>query len=268
MVEIREIESKSLLSRSRIHGVDYSVNPYLGCEHGCVYCYARFMLNCARSGADWGEFAYPKTNAPEVLAREPPRAKRGLVSLSRLPTLSAHRGEIRADEKGADRAAGVYFPVSILTKSSLVRRDIDLLQQFDECEVGLTVTTLDERVRRVLEPRSVPVNERLVTLDTLRKSGIRTYGFVGPLLPFLTGETLEPLIDKLTIVGVEYIFVDRLNIKYGNWRTIREALIQHYPQLLPKYERVLFSTSDYFNGLKLKISELCEKSGLKHRFCY
>lgn len=174
MVYTREVESKSVLSRSRIYGVDYSVNPYLGCEHGCVYCYARFMLKYAHRDADWGRFAHPKANAPDVLERELREARKGLVLLSSVtdPYQPLER-KYNLTRRILQRLSQHQFPVSILTKSSLVTRDIDVLQQFDECEVGLTIVTLDEDVRRNFEPRSDPIRERLVALRSLHEGGSR-----------------------------------------------------------------------------------------------
>jgi len=258
-----------VLGRSRIYGVDYSINPYVGCEHGCAYCFARFMIRYAGANEGWGQFVNVKVNAPHVLERQLRTARKGLVLLSSVtdpyqPIESKHQLTRRILE----RLIAADFPLSILTKSSLVLRDIDLIRKFSKSEVGLTITTLDEEVASNFEPKASPIKARLETLKTLSSSGIETYAFIGPILPHITEESLEELVTRLAKTPVKRILVDRLNIKAGNWRTIKETLSKHYPNLIPKFEEALFKQSHYYERLKPDIEELCKKYGLTVDFCY
>ncbi len=271
MVEVKEIPCKTVLSRSKIYGVDYAINPYVGCMHGCRYCYARFMAKFHNRGpSEWGSFVYVKINAPRVLMKDLRSAKRGIVLLS-----SVTDPYQPIEEKyGITRTileilARKNFPVSILTKSSLVVRDVDVLKRFNEVEVGFTIVTLDERVRMVFEPGAAPVSKRLDALKTLSDENIPTYVFFGPVLPFLSDHDLEDFVKTMKDVGVREIMVDKLRIKYGNWETIASSLRDHYPHLLEKYRRILFGDDrEYFGNLKKKISLLCQKYGIMCDFCY
>jgi len=269
MVVERTVECRSLLGRSRIYGVDYSINPYVGCEHGCAYCFARFMIRYAGASEGWGQFVNVKVNAPHILERQLRTARKGLVLLSSVtdpyqPIENKHHLTRRILEL----LVAADFPVSILTKSSLVLRDIDLIRKLSRSEVGLTITTLNEDIARYFEPKASPTKERLETLKTLSSNGIETYAFIGPILPYITEEGLEELISRLAKTPVKRILVDKLNIKAGNWRTIKKTLSEHYPNLIPKFEEALFKQSHYYERLKPDIRELCKRHGLTADFCY
>lgn len=269
MAVIREVQCRTILNRTNLSGGDYCINPYVGCLHGCVYCYARFMKWHSRRREDWGKFVDVKVNAPHALSRQLVRADRGVVLLSTVtdPYQPVER-EYEITRMLLERLLRHGFPISILTKSSLVVRDIDVLQKFEECAVGLTITTLDDEVRRVFEPNSSPIGERLAALEALHEGGIRTYAFLGPILPYLTEATLDEALRRLGSIGVERVLVDRLNIKCGNWRPIQEALRRSYPGLLPKYVDALFSGDDYFDRARWKVTEACHKAGVDCEFCY
>jgi DNA repair photolyase len=269
MVIVREIQCRSILSNCGITGITFSVNPYTGCQHGCVYCYARFMLRYRPHPEDWGSFVDVKANAPEILRQQLKRKKPALVLLSSVTDpyqpveakYSVTRGCLL-------RLLEADFPISVLTKSALVSRDIDLFQRFTSCEVGLTITTLDENLRSVLEPVTSKSENRLEALEKLRDAGIPTYAFIGPILPILGETTLGNLITELRRVGVGRVLVDRLNIKAGNWATIEDALARNYPNHLPPIRDALSSGSNYYERLKERVSSLLTENGLQFSFCY
>lgn len=269
-MKIKEIMVKSVLSRSRIYGVSYAINPYVGCAHGCVYCYARFMKRYSGHERDrWGEFVDIKINAPTVLAKETRKARLGPILISSVTdAYQPLERRYEVTRKILEVLTRRKFPVIILTKSSLVTRDIDLLKKLEHCEVGFTIVTLNDSIRKIFEPKASPIKERLEALWELHQENIPTYGFIGPILPHLSDETIEDLIVKLKEIGCSSIMVDRLNIKYGNWRSIKETLLRNYPALLKKYEEILFSKSNYFEKLKNKIVDIAKKYKIEVDFCY
>jgi DNA repair photolyase len=146
-------------------------------------------------------------NAPEVLEAQLERARPGTVMVSSVTDPYQpleERYQLTRRCLAALLQAG--FPVTLLTKSPLVLRDLDLLEQFGELEVGITVTTDDEEIRAVFEPGAPPVRERIEALRRLRSRGVRTYAFIGPLLPMDPGRLSEALRDH-----VDYVLVDRMN---------------------------------------------------------
>lgn len=205
---IREIQVKGALTPSRIPGIDYSLNPYLGCAFGCSYCYADFMRKYSGHAEPWGGFVDAKVNVADCLARELRRKKPGHVSLSlvtdpyqpveRRYGLTRRCLELLRDAPG--------FTVSILTRSPLVTRDLELFRSMPSVEVGLSVATDDDAVRARLEPRSPAIPLRVEALRRLHAAGVRSYVFIGPLLP-MDPERLAGMLAG----AVDYVYIDRMN---------------------------------------------------------
>jgi DNA repair photolyase len=269
MVRVGKIECKTLMGRSGIEDVDYAINPYLGCQHACVYCYARFMGRRGHLREPWGSFVDVKTNALKRLAEELPKKKPGVVLLSSVTDPYQPLERSWQLTRGALKQLLDYdFPLNVQTKSTLVLRDLDLLQGFSDCEVGFTVTTLDDKVRRIFEPEASPIAERLEALRTINESGIRTFAFLGPMLPYLSEVNLEELLGELASAGVDRILVDRLNIKAGNWPPIRREVEQNFPDILSFFASALPEGSKYYENLRFKVSDLAKRFNLPTYFCY
>lgn len=258
MVNVGETTCKGILNKSGIKGIDYAINPYIGCTHGCVYCYAKFMTRWYHQGEKWGTFVDAKVNAVNRLKEEAPKKKMGTVLLSSVTD------PYQPIEKKYKLTRGILetlsehsFPVEILTKSSLVTRDLDILTKIDECEVGLTLTSFDDTIRKVFEPNASSTQERIETLEALNDVGVDTYAFLGPLLPYLSDKTLEDLMNALAD-KVDRVLVDRLNIKAGNWGNIREAIEDNYPELLDKIKEATVNESPYYQRLGRRVRSLLE----------
>ena len=205
---IREVRARSILSRSGIEGIRYTVNPYIGCSHGCVYCYATFMKKYTGHTEAWGDFVDAKLNAPELLAKQLARAPRGNVILSSVTDPYQAAENRYALTRGCLTALSNHdFPVAILTKSPLVLRDIDIIERLGDIEVGLTITTDDDHIRKIFEPKASPIMERLHALQHLHRHKIRTYAFIGPTLPMSPrklAELLGPCVDRVMIDRMNY----------------------------------------------------------------
>lgn len=219
----QEITAKGILIASKLPDTDYVVNPYIGCAFGCKYCYASFMGRfIGKSVQEWGHYTYVKTNAAMLLEKElralGPKKRNSRVLLSSVTDpyqYAEKKHEVtRALLKAfvADRYPGL---VSILTKSSLVTRDIDLLKSLSSCEVGLTITTTDDVVCRNLEPCAPLASARLAALRALNEAGLRTYAFVGPILPhfYHRPNLIERLFAEIADTGVRSVFVEHINLK-------------------------------------------------------
>jgi DNA repair photolyase len=264
-VIVREIECKSILTKSGIEGVDYAINPYVGCGHGCVYCYATFMKRFTGHKEDWGTFVDVKVNAAEVLARQMRRAKRGNIAIGTVtdPYQPLERKH-KITHACLDVLTAYGFPVSILTKSDLVLRDLDILRRLRDVEVGFTIATLDEQVRRVFEPRSSPIPARLAALSGLTEVGISTWAFCGPLLPFLSDgeEQMDALFGELAKAGVSYIFVDSMKLSGAIGGKVRRVLERYYPDLVEGYRYIATNRKPYHEALMARARMLAEKHGL------
>ncbi len=220
---VREFRVKGVLVRSRVPGVDYSVNPYVGCLHGCRYCYVAGMPYVRTRCEEWGTFADAKVNAPELVAREIRRLSPGVLVIGvATDPYQPPEAEFRVTRGILEALADANAPergieIRVLTKSALVLRDVDLLRALG-AEVGLSVTTDSEEVRRIFEPGAPPIRERVEALRELKGAGLRTYTFVGPMLPMDPERLVEMLVG-----AVDRVVLDRLNYP---WR-VRDLYYAH-----------------------------------------
>ncbi len=207
-IAIKEKRARSVLSKSGISGIDYCINPYTGCSHGCKYCYATFMKRFTGHGEAWGSFVDVKINAPEVLQRQIRNAPRGNIMISSVTDpYQPAENRYKLTRRCLEVLLASQFPVSILTKSPLVLRDLDLIKKFKEIEVGVTITTDDDKIRGIFEPNAPPIPTRIHTLKELSENGIKTYAFVGPLLPLnpeILAEKIRPHIQSVLIDRMNY----------------------------------------------------------------
>ena len=270
-MEINEVKCKTIMSKSGLYGTDYSINPYTGCSHNCVYCYAPYILREIR---EWGEFLDVKINALEALEEQLKQHKKGKISCFHVLMSSVTDPYQKLEKKYKitrsllKRLKNTKFFVTILTKSSLVLKDLDLLKKTN-CKIGLTITTLDEKAAKVFEPGAPSPFERLETLSYLKISGIKTYIFFGPLLPFISDVNLEKTIHRFSMARPDYVLIDRLNIKGPNhWNKIKKVLEKNYPDLVEKWKQVLFSQTDYHRELKKRLTEIFQNYEVKHEFCF
>lgn len=218
---ISEIEAKSILNRSSIG--DYCINPYVGCVHACVYCYASYYARRMGYAADWGSYVLVKRNALQLLGRELRRKKKGVVYISSLtdayqPVEESYEITRRVLEVLISNG----WPFMIQTKSPLVLRDLDLISSSRSAEVGFTVITLDEDIRKVLEPRAPAVEARIRALRELKDSGVRTFTFIGPVIPGTPIRDLMELVNEVREFS-DVIYFDKFRAKPG-LRDIREFI--------------------------------------------
>ena len=221
---MREIFSKTILTQTAISGFDYCINPYVGCGHGCRYCYASFMKRFTGHREPWGEFVDVKVNASQVLRRQLKRASHGVVALSTVTDPYQPLEKVYKLTRGCLEALLENgFSVNILTRSSLCLRDLDLFKRFKEIEVGLSVTTDDEDMKKIFEPHSPSIHSRIKALKTLHGEKIRTYAFIGPMLPLNPGK-LVAMLDGL----IDEVLIDKLNYPNQVKALYRRAKLNQY----------------------------------------
>ena len=206
----REISARSILSRSKVY--EYTINPYVGCQHACTYCYARFMKRFSGHKEPWGQFVDVKINAPDLLRKEVERKPAGRVWISGVcdPYQPIER-KYELTKMCVEILIQHDWPITIQTRSALVLRDLELLKGSSTVEVGMTVTTGDEKIRRLFEPYAPPIKERISALGELHSAGIRTFAMIAPMLP--KAEELVDILDG----KVDYVLIDRMNYHHADW---------------------------------------------------
>jgi len=247
-MQIKEIHSKSILSPSKVY--DYVINPYVGCQHACSYCYARFMKRFTGHKEPWGEFVDVKINAPDLLSRQIKRKKVGTVWMSGVcdPYQPLER-RYELTRKCLAILVQNNWPVFIQTRSPLVLRDLDIFRKAKDIDVGLSITTANDEIRKIFEPYAPPVEKRLGAIETLHQDNIRTYVMIAPILP-----EAENLIEMLA-GKVDYIIIDRMNYF-------------HADKIYKRYGWQEKNTYEYFKAIGRKMVNDCEKLGIECRSAY
>lgn len=265
---INKIKCRSILNKSGIPGIDYAINPYIGCGHKCQYCYAVFMKRFSGHTEPWGDFVDVKINAPEVLERQLKRLKKkshisfGTVCDAYQPI----EVKYMITKKCLEILANYRHEVSILTKSPLVLRDVDLLRQFNDVEIGFTVTTFCNKARRIFEPGSSSPEKRFAAIKILSEKGIPTWVFVAPTLPCFsdTKETLHQIFRFTQDAGAGYIMFDTLNPYPKVWNNVMQHIRKDFPELEEFYEYYYNNKEKYGRQLKRKISQVARTYRIKY----
>ena len=247
-MKIREIHSKSILSKSQVY--DYVVNPYVGCQHACSYCYARFMKRFTGHKEPWGHFVDVKINAPELLGKEIRKKRMGTVWVSGVcDPYQPLEAKYELTRTCLDILVQNNWPVAIQTRSPLVLRDIDIFRKSTRIEVGLSITTASDEIRRVFEPNAPPIMERLRAVESLHQNGIRTYVMIAPILP--EAEHLPGMLAG----RVDYIIIDRMNY----W---------HADKIYERHGWKDKSTDEYFSLIGRRMASDCAELGVECRLAY
>lgn len=251
-MKIKEIFAKTILTRTAISSFDYCVNPYVGCGHGCRYCYASFMKRFTGHLEPWGEFVDVKVNAPNLLRKQLKRAKPGIVALSTVTDpYQPLEKKYQLTRKCLDALLDSQFPVNVLTRSPLCLRDIDLFKQFKRIDVGFSITTHDEEMKRIFEARSPSIASRVEALRTLRREKIPTYAFIGPMLP-LDPKRIVGLLDGL----IDEVLIDRVNYSNKVKAIYRRSKLGQYLE------------ESYFHLIGTELRERFEEKGISVTMCF
>jgi DNA repair photolyase len=275
-VEYFTLTAKSLLNRcvsKRAMPFTWTINPYRGCEFGCRYCYARYTHEFMemRDGMEFEQKIYVKQQAAELLRRDlgkvkpdesialgtatdpyQPAERRHEVTRAILEELARHRG----------------FELGIVTKSNLIVRDLELLQQIaqaNKLSVHVTITTLDSDLARILEPRAPRPDLRVDAVRALAQAGLRVGISCSPVVPGITdsAKDLEALVRTASESGADYVFANPLFLKPCSAAVFLPFLEQNFPHLVDRYRQRYqdraFLPASYTKRLSALITRLREK---------
>jgi len=265
-MQIKEIEAGSIITKSNLPDADYAINPYVGCMHSCLYCYARFMKRFTGHTEEWGKFVDVKVNAPDLIPANTNKYRgKSIFFASVTDAYLPLERKYQLTRKILEKLIPLEPNLGILTKSDLVLRDIDLLKQFKNCEVGFTITALNDDLRKEVEPFASPVPDRIKALEKLKEAGIKSYVFIGPILPFLTD--WKKIILATKHFSNLYMF-ENLNIRGSIWDSVKKWLEEKHPELVGRYESIYFSKSDYWNKVVKEIEQFCKNQEIKDRIYF
>lgn len=245
--EIREMTVKTVLNRVVGMPFEWSLNPYRGCQHACVYCYARATHRFLDLGAgdDFSQILMVKTNLPQILDRELARRRwrptRVVVGTATDP-YQPIEGRWRITEQCLEVLHRHRVPVDIITKGTLIRRDVALLRRMTAAAavtVCVSVPTVDEAIWRETEPGTPAPRHRLATVRTLVAAGIRAGVLMAPILPGLTDDPvhLRQALQAARDYGAAFVHADVARLSAEVRPVFTAYLSERHPQLLADYGR-------------------------------
>lgn len=256
---IREIEVKSVLTKSNLPVGDYSVNPYVGCTHACKYCYACFMKRFTNHQEEWGTFLdvkyWPEMKRPEKYAGKE------MFFGSVTDPYNPQEETYERTRSLLMQLAGSGIRLSIQTKSDLVLRDMDLIKTFPDARVGFSINTLDEEFKNDMD-QAVSIERRLAAMKKLHDAGIRTTCFISPIFPGITD--CEEIIDRVKN-QCNLIWLENLNLRGSYKAVILDYIREKYPDLLPLYKEIYIHGSRlYWEALDMRLKKYAKESGQKY----
>lgn len=243
--EVKEITAKTILVNSKLPESDFVINCYTGCRFGCSYCYASFMGRFVdKKISDWGNYVYAKINASELLKEEIAKLKdkgkgKTILLSSVTDPFQGIETRYKLSTKCLEVLADYGFEgeVSILTKSPFVLSVLPILKRLKNVDVGLTITSTDDKISKYFEKFAPSASQRLETLKKLNEEGIKTYTFFGPLLPHFVAnkEEIKKVLDAIYQTGTRRLFIEHINLsKYIKDRMLQE-LKDIYKDFLEKF---------------------------------
>lgn len=248
---IRDVQTKNIMTKSSLPVGGYSVNPYVGCTHGCKYCYASFMKRFTGHTEPWGNFLdvkhWPRIKNPQKYRGQ--RVVIGSVTDGYLPQEEQFQNTRRLLEelKGSDAE------ILICTKSDLVVRDIDLLKELGKVTVSWSINTLDEEFRADMD-NAASIERRLAAMKTVYDAGIRTVCFIAPVFPGITD--FEAIFHRVK-GQCDLVWLENLNLRGGFKQEIMDYIRQKYPELTLLYQEI-YQKGDrsYFRNLEQRAEKL------------
>jgi DNA repair photolyase len=277
-VEYREEPCRSALNRVQGMGFPWSLNPYMGCVHRCTYCYVRAYERRADrpSDARYGTSIRVKINIADVLRRELARKawpRENVVVGAATDPYQPVEGKYRLTRRCLEVFSAARNPFSIITRGPMIVRDVDVLQEASKrAEVGVTfsVPTLDPDIWRKTEPGTAPPHQRLRALRVLVDAGIDVGVGIAPVLPGISDkpELLEDVARAARDAGATGLWCNVLFLRPGTREHFLESLARHWPELVPRYER-LYATA-YLSQretapIKKQVAELRAQLGIADR---
>lgn len=242
--KIIEINVRKAFSLSGLPDIDYALNPYLGCSHGCLYCYAKMYTNIKNVADNWGHIVVVKKNIIDVISREVRFVSGKVIGIGTITDpYQPVEALYKLTRKCIEILARNRARVSIQTKSPLILRDLDILKIYrDYIDIGITITsTRNISPITEFEPFSPPPSARIYTLRKLFTEGLKTWIFYGPIIPRYN-DGIDEAVDILRLAKEtnSVVYIDRLRVKRFMWfdeklkSIVRESIRYHWDEFLDK----------------------------------
>ena len=250
---VNEREVKSIVSKTRIPSGDYVINPYTGCPHKCLYCYADYMRRFSGHAEEWGDFLDVKRCRKKINTAR--LAGKKVVLCSATDAYNPFEKKYGVTREILSQFINANVKIEILTKSDLVLRDLDILRQIPGVTVGVSLNTLDDGLRKKLEPNAPSIERRIDSIKTITREGINTYIFLSPMFPGITD--FREILDACKHYCKKFYF-ENLNLRGAYQPKVIRFISDNYPHLLPLYDEIYKNKNyDYWHSLEKEIAAFC-----------
>ena len=252
---IREVETKNIMTKSALPVGGYSVNPYVGCTHGCKYCYASFMKRFTGHTERWGTFLDVK-RWPVI--KNPWKYKGQRVVIGSVTDgYNPQEEQFGNTRRILEQLKGSGAEILICTKSDLVVRDLELLKTMGKVTVSWSINTLDEQFRADMD-QAVSIERRLAAMKKVYDAGIRTVCFISPVFPGITD--FEAIFERVRN-QCDLVWLENLNLRGGFKKDIMDYIQEKYPDIVPLYDAI-YNKKDrsYFQMLEKKAKRLASNN--------
>lgn len=252
---IKTVKTKNIMTKSTLPVGGYSVNPYIGCTHGCKYCYASFMKRFTGHDEPWGTFLDVKC-WPEIKNPEKYKGQKIVIG-SVTDGYNPQEAYFKNTRHILEQLKGSDAEILICTKSDLVVRDLDLLKSLGKVTVSWSINTLDEKFREDMDC-AVSIQRRLAAMKQVYDAGIRTVCFISPVFPGITD--FEGIFEKVKN-QCDLVWLENLNLRGSFKQSIMNYIRDNYPDLVPLYNAI-YNKKDrtYFQLLEKKAEQMAKQN--------
>mgnify|MGYP001089750321 CR=1 FL=1 len=252
---------KDYLNKTKLTTLDYVINPYVGCPNKCLYCYAAYMSSFSKHTEEWGDFIDVKRTSKKINIFKI-KNKRVMISTVTDP-YNSYEEKYGITRMIMEQLVKSEAYITVVTKSKLVLRDVDLLKKMKHVEVALSLSIIDEQLKKKLEPNSSSIAEIFETLKELKQNGIKTIVFVAPVIPEITD--FKTIIEKTKEYADEYWF-DMLNLRSSFKTKMFKFINEEYPIYNLIYENIYNKKdSEYFDNLSNEIEKYCVENNIRFK---
>jgi DNA repair photolyase len=264
MILIKEIAVKDIVTKSKLPDADYVINPYVGCPHKCIYCYAEFMKRFTNHAEPWGDFLDVKRYTKEIKTKA--LSGKSVLISSVTDAYNPYEAKYNVTRQILKELENSDGRVEILTKSKLVLRDLDIIKNFKNIRIGISLNTLDDAFRKKTEPLASPIKDRLETLKVLKAEGINSYIFVSPIFPEITD--IDSIIEKAADV-TDMICFENLNLRGGYKEKVLKFIGSYKPTVSDVYRDIFVNNNtNYWVEMENTIREKCNDKNIPYKIYF
>ncbi len=251
-MKVKFSREENIIKPCDLEDFDFQLDPYIGCEHGCSYCYTQ-----NHTDLNWESEIEIYEKLEEILSKEfssiePQKIYMGMETDPYQPL----EEEYEQTRKVLEVLNELGFSVSILTKSDLVVRDIDLLKKMGDASVGTSIAFQDDDQKKLFEKCTSPNKDRYRALAKFKEEDIDTYALICPVIPFITDtkaliNEVQPFVDRIWIYPLEI-----KSTEDKNWEKVHSIIDEHFPEILTDLEKIVLSTdSPYWERLSARLEK-------------